>query len=558
MIGYLNKYDQLFKELKLGKDLKGRTKWAKSKQAEIEKLTRRFSTTLVRNNQDSRRALLAEINGELSYYLDICDLFAELGMEEEAVLFVRQMYQLIYPVQEMASTRLDLIGRVADYGNAEALWDFIDNAGLTNAQLKWLVFNPRPLGGETDDKTYVLFGFKTVVAQFVYQKLSSKFDDRMELIKHVAHVVNYQLKPKDLSSNSAPEKTIEPFSLDAEVAMIDHSFGSDECWNISQIYAYHQRPESKQWLEKAAANRDPRAIKQIANELFDAHDYGAAAALMFEQEHQGTQAPLPLSRAAEAYGLAGDSLKAKRLSFHAFVLPVFNYDDNYEETYGAYLADERADLISQRLLYRYSTGSLSNQSVLLGYSWLVLTKPDPVAASNFMKIRVLASSSNSRPRYLISLATTAHEMEATAAVVKEQYAVADRLLKRLLDFSPATPSVAEKTVVQLDLAGQTEMADEVIEQLAKTYHGLLERFPVSSTHCNNYAWVLACAKRYPEAALRHAKTAVDRRPNNPGFIDTLAESYYAGGKFDEAISGYQYRRGSRASESLLRQATFEI
>ena len=535
LLSYLNKYDQLFKELKLGSNLKGRLSWAAEKQAAIEKLTRKFSTSSVRNSQDNRRELLTEFNEDLTYYLEICDLFAELGMEKEATLLVRQMYQLIYPVQELVTTRLDLIGRVADYGDADALWDFIENAGLTNTQLKWLVSTPRPLGGSTEDKKYALFGFKTEVAQFVYQKLSSKFDDPIELLKHVAFVINYELKPKDLSSASDPEKTIEPFSLDADVAMIEHSFGSDECWKISQIYAYHQRPESNQWLEKSAANGDDRAIKQIANALFDAQDYEAAA-VMFEQEHQRTKTPLPLSRAAEAYGLAGDTLKSRRLAFHAFVLPDFFYDDNFDETYGTYVADERSDLIADRLLYRFSTGSTTNQNMLLKKSWLVLTKPDPVAASNLMRMWVLAVSGYARPVGLIQLGSISHEMDATAAVVKGEYDVADRLLKRLLDFTPATPSVAERTVVELDRAGQTEIADEVIKRLADSYHELLERYPVSSTHCNNYAWVLACGKRYPDAAVRHAKTAVDRRPNNPGFIDTLAESYYARGDFDNAIA----------------------
>ena len=535
LLSFLDKYDRLFKELKLGNDLKGRRRWAADKQAAIAKLTQKFSTTAVRNSRETRRELFDEINGELEYYLEICDLLAELGMEEDATLFVRQMYQLIYPVQEMVTTRLDLIGRVADYGDADALWDFVENAGLTNPQMKWLVNTPRPLGGGTDDKKYVLFGFKVDVAQFVYQKLSPKFDDQIELLKHVAHVVNYQLKPGDLSSSSDPQKVAEPFSLDADVAMIDHSFGSDECWKISQIYAYHQRPESKQWLEKAAANGDNRAIRQIANELFDDHDYEAAA-LMFEQEHQQTKTSLPLSRAAEAYGLAGDSLKAKRLAFHAFVLPDFFYDNHFDETYGAYLTDERSDLVADRLLYRFSTGSVSNQNVLLEKSWTVLAKPDPVAASNLFRMWVLAISSYAKPVGLVQLATYSHEMDATAAVVKGEYEVADRLLKRLLDFSPSSPSIAEKTVVQLDLAGQTEIADKVIDRLADSYHKLLQRYPVSSTHCNNYAWVLACGKRYPDAAIRHAKTAVKRRPNNPGFIDTLAESYYADGNFDDAIA----------------------
>ena len=536
LLGLLNNYDQLIKELNLGSDLKGRRKWATVKQEAIEKMTRKFTTSVVRNSQDRRAKLVSEITVELKYYLEICDLFAELGFEEEATLFVRQIYQVIYPIQEFSATmRLDLIGQVADYGNAEALWDFIENAGLTNNQLKWLVSQPRPMKSFPSNPHYVLFDFKNEVAQFVHQKLSTKFDDPVELLKHVAHVVNYQLMPKELSSNSALQESNEPLSLDAYVAMIEHSFGSDECWKISQIYAYHQRPEAKQWLERAAANGDNRAIKQIANELFNAHDYRAAA-VMFEQEHQRTKAPLPLSRAAEAYDLAGDSLKARRLNFHALVLPDFIYDNNFDDTYGLYVADERDYLIADQLLYRISTSKSSNRVLLMNYGWRLLGTTDPVAASNFSKIQLLATSGQQSPVGLVSLAILSHTLDSTAAVVGGKFDLADRLLKRLLDFSPATPSVAEKTVVLLDLAGQTEMADKTIGRMADTYHDLLERFPLSSTHCNNYAWVLACGKRYPNAAVRHAKTAVDRRPNNPGFIDTLAESYYAKGNFDEAIA----------------------
>lgn len=531
----LNQYDQLLKELTIGTDFESHQKWAAEKQADIKKLTRKFSTSGVRNNQTRRKDLIAEVNMKLRYYLDICDLFAELGLEKEAILFVRQLYQHMYPIQEMATSRLDLIGRVADYGDADALWDFIENAGLTNDQLKWLVDTRRPLGALTEDKQYVLFGFKHDVAQFVFQKLSPKVDDRITLLKHIAYVVNYQLKPRDIPSLDGVGETVGRFSLDADVALIEHSFGSDECWKISQIYAYHQRPEFKQWRQRAAINGDTRAIKQIANELFDAKDYRAAAA-MFEQEHKRTMSPLPLSRAAEAYGLAGDSLKERRLSFYAYVLPDFIYDNNYLETYGAYLEDERADLIAERLHYRISTSQLSSQNYLIGYGWRIFENPDPVAASNCVKMQVLSSNSSNTPLRLMSLGITAHTIGATAAVVKGNYQLADRFVNRLLDFSPATPSVAEKTVVQLDLAGQREIADRVIERLANFYHQLLAQYPTSSTHSNNYAWVLACGRRHADAAVRRATIAVDRRPNSPGFIDTLAESYFAAGDIEKAIA----------------------
>ena len=530
LLELINKYEQLLDELKLGHDFSDHQKWAKRKQAEIKKLGEDVSTARGRNE---RNVKLQEFNAALKYYLGVCDVFAELGLEQEAILFIRQLYEQIYPINGLATNRLDLIGRVADYGDAEALWDFVENSGLSNAQMKWLVEMKRPLDSARA-KRFVLFGLKHDVAQFVYHKLVSKIDDPVKLLKRVAHVVNYQLKPSDLSERNGSEQTGESFSLDADVAMIEHSFSSDECWKISQIYAYHQRPESKQWRERAATNGDVRAIKQIANELFDRQDY-LGAAEMFEQQHKRSKSPLPLSRAAQSYGLAGNRLKEKRLKFQAYVLPDFIYDNNFEDVCDVYLEQEQAELIADRLLYRIATNSIFSHRNLAGLGWHVLGKVDPVAAANFAKVRLLTTSSAHSSFQLALLAIQAQTLDATAAVEVGDYEKADRILDRLLDFSPATPAIAENTVVRLDLAGETQRADAVIDRLKAFYHELLAQYPTSSTHCNNYAWVLACGKRHADAAIRHAKTAVQARPNSPGFIDTLAESYFAAGNIDKAI-----------------------
>lgn len=533
LLSVVNKYQLMLEELNLGRDFASHQKWARRKQAEIKKLTDKYFTGRVRRD---RKEKVKEVNVAISYYLYICDLYAELGLEHEAILFVRQLYDQLYPISELLTNRLDLIGRVADYGDAEALWDFIENAGLNHEQLRWLVDKPRPLANPrgSQDELFVLFGLKHDVAQFVYQKLSARIEDPIKLLKRVAHIINYQLKPADLSSPNNPADADQPFRLDAEVALIEHSFGSDECWKISQIYAYHQRPEAKQWRARAAINGDGRAIKQIAREMFDQQDYVGAAA-MFEQEYERTKNPLPLSLAALSHGLAGDRLKEKRLTFQAYVLPDFIYDNNFAETYVAYMDEERTDLIADRLFYRISTGSISSQSLLSGLGWQVLEESDPVTAANFAKIRLLTIAGAVEPVQLLSLSASAHTLDATAAVVAGDYERADRILKRLLDFSPATPSVAETTVVELDRAGETARADAVVGRLKDYYHQLLAEYPTSSMHCNNYAWTLACAKRHAGAAVRHAQTAVARRPNSPGFIDTLAESHFAAGDIDKAV-----------------------
>lgn len=533
LLSLINRYDLMLDQLKIGTDFASHKAWASKQRQAIEKAVEEFPDSRVRNNRQRRRDLVQEIESKVVYFLSVCDVLADLGMEAEAILFIRQLYHVIHSTQELAHYRAELIGRVADYGDAEALWDFIENAGLTTAQVKSLVYTRRSLQTASSPEAHVLFGHKNEVAQFVFDRLRDKIDDPIERLKHVACVVNYQLKPSSVGGISKTQIAADTFNLDTDIGLFEHNQSAEACWNVSQIYAFHQRQEYQQWLQHAAFKGDARAIKQIAIQQFNNQQY-LDSAEMFEQEFALSLNPLSLSRAAEAYGLAGDTQKSKRLTFHAFVLPDFIYDNNFNETYGSYLEDERADLIADQLRFRIATTPESNSTYAVIYGWQILQKHDPVAASNLLRIRLLTISNNAALRQL-ALAITSHTLDATADVIQGNYGRTQRTLDRLLKFSPSIPSIAEQTVVQLDLAGQKAMGDAVIKKLVNGYKRLLTQYPASPTHCNNFAWILACGKRHANIAIGHAQTAVQRRPHSAGFFDTLAESHYAAEEFDNAI-----------------------
>ena len=50
---------------------------------------------------------------------------------------------------------------------------------------------------------------------------------------------------------------------------------------------------------------------------------------------------------------------------------------------------------------------------------------------------------------------------------------------------------------------------------------------------------MACAQRRLDTVLRHAEMAVQLQPQEHTYIDTLAESHFARGEFDEAIEVIQ-------------------
>jgi tetratricopeptide (TPR) repeat protein len=75
---------------------------------------------------------------------------------------------------------------------------------------------------------------------------------------------------------------------------------------------------------------------------------------------------------------------------------------------------------------------------------------------------------------------------------------------------------------------------------AREYREALARDPELISAANNLAWILAASRdpslRNPEEAVRLAELALEKRQiPDPGFLDTLAVSYAADGRFDDAV-----------------------
>ena len=76
------------------------------------------------------------------------------------------------------------------------------------------------------------------------------------------------------------------------------------------------------------------------------------------------------------------------------------------------------------------------------------------------------------------------------------------------------------------------------QQAANDYRRSLERKPDSAAVANELAWCLAAApgRGDPDEAIRWARKAVERVPNDPVFRNTLAAALYRGGRFKEAVA----------------------
>jgi Flp pilus assembly protein TadD len=67
------------------------------------------------------------------------------------------------------------------------------------------------------------------------------------------------------------------------------------------------------------------------------------------------------------------------------------------------------------------------------------------------------------------------------------------------------------------------------------FRAAVARGPKEGEALNELAWFLATRGGDPNEALRFARAAVAARPDDPNFLDTLAEAAYRAGDLEEAI-----------------------
>ena len=90
-------------------------------------------------------------------------------------------------------------------------------------------------------------------------------------------------------------------------------------------------------------------------------------------------------------------------------------------------------------------------------------------------------------------------------------------------------------VPDLEKHGRKKEADEVFGQVFRHYDQVCRAYPKSAQHHNSLAWLAVCCRRQLDAALEHARKAVELAPDTASYLDTLAEIHYQRGDKAEAL-----------------------
>lgn len=105
-----------------------------------------------------------------------------------------------------------------------------------------------------------------------------------------------------------------------------------------------------------------------------------------------------------------------------------------------------------------------------------------------------------------------------------------------LKIRPCSATVAEDYLPRLrKMPGGETLANELFESIRQEHLKRLKRFPDSGLYNNNLAWICTTNRIHLQEALEHAERAVRNEPDNPTYIDTLADVCFNLGQIDRAI-----------------------
>jgi tetratricopeptide (TPR) repeat protein len=142
----------------------------------------------------------------------------------------------------------------------------------------------------------------------------------------------------------------------------------------------------------------------------------------------------------------------------------------------------------------------------------------------------------SEPAAYLRLPHTIHRERARGLLEKGDLAGAEREIAAARAVMPGDVMLPIEVVPAFERLGNKARADELYAEAMNAQLAKLAKYPNSSNHHNNAAWLAVTCGRDRDAALTHAKRATELRPDNAAVTDTLAEVLLKRGDFDGAIA----------------------
>jgi tetratricopeptide (TPR) repeat protein len=279
---------------------------------------------------------------------------------------------------------------------------------------------------------------------------------------------------------------------------------------------------------------------ELATELYlEPGDWAAARGdFLKAAEWYGRAWNLDRTRSAALYlrawaiGRAGWTRRAADLADLALALPLGDAGRRRETMLQLHRRGMRAELSREIDMTRRTTrGDLfaADDAVRAG---------DYLAAASLRErllLNIMGGFELSEPVMYLRWPHTVHRERARGLLAKGDVDAAEREIAACHALLPGDVMLPIDVVAGLEARGMKARADELYAESKRALDAALAKYPGSANDHNNLAWLAVNCGRDAEAALSHARRAVELKPRNAAYLDTLAEVQYHRGEYDEAI-----------------------
>lgn len=140
-----------------------------------------------------------------------------------------------------------------------------------------------------------------------------------------------------------------------------------------------------------------------------------------------------------------------------------------------------------------------------------------------------------RPEDYLRITHRVHALRATGLLGDGRIEDAVREVELAGRILPGDVDLPIAIVTRLGSLGRAKEADEIFTRVWDAHERVCHDYPGSAGHHNAAAWLAARCRRKLDAALTHARRAVELVPDKAIYLDTLAEVHFQRGETDRAV-----------------------
>jgi tetratricopeptide (TPR) repeat protein len=160
--------------------------------------------------------------------------------------------------------------------------------------------------------------------------------------------------------------------------------------------------------------------------------------------------------------------------------------------------------------------------------------------------------SNAMPALLLRMRLKA-DLPRALSQIKTDRKMAVKILEKCHRMLLSDGSLADEFFPKIRQAGLTDEHDRWFEQTWNVVDAAIQRYPKSETTRNTAAWLASRAMRHLDEAEKHLRQALIQNPNQPAYLDTMAEIQFARGNRKSALEWSQQSVNFAPNDEIIRR-----